>query len=556
MTDGLKTVVRRLRQLTGREGETASDTELLRRYIVAGDEVAFELLLWRHGPMVLGVCRRLLRHSQDAEDAFQATFLTLVRKARSIGRGEALAGWLYRVAYRVALRARDVAVRRPVPLPEEAEPATTETASTVEEREMHRVLDEELNRLPQSYQTLIVLCYFQGKTHDEAAQLLGCPRGTVAARLHRARQRLHIQLTRRGVSLSATALVMALSAGAAQAASSSALMTATLQTVSSGISTGTVSASVAALAKGVVTSMVMGKVQLVLLLLAGLTLGIAGGYGTARVLAQPAEAVAEADSSRKERPTKEEKDDLFSAISQLDGKLLFVGTEFKPGEHVPDGEELTKQLAAGKVYKHHRLYLAVQIPENDPTPKAERIIVRGDAGQTLLYRRWREEDELSPGRLRVFRETVIYHRLERGDRVKRGDLLALVNPALITDELLVKVAKLDLALADKLAAENMRDEAERLWRRDLQLYNPGKKFIPEDELRANELAWHRACEDAKAKAAAMAVAKMELHVALTMLKFHEIRSPVVGVVKELVKKSGDAVRHLDVVARIRPSPPR
>src|SRR5262245_40431889 len=103
----LGSVLRQLRRLVGPQGVGGlTDAQLLERLITARDEAAFEVLLWRHGPLVLGVCRQVLRHEQDAEDAFQATFLTLVRKAGSIGRRTALAGWLYKVAYRIALRAR------------------------------------------------------------------------------------------------------------------------------------------------------------------------------------------------------------------------------------------------------------------------------------------------------------------------------------------------------------------------------------------------------------------------------------------------------------------
>ncbi len=104
--DGLQAAFRRLRRLTDPGSTGLSDGELLERYVQAADEAAFELLLWRHGPMVFGVCRRVLRRAEDAEDAFQATFLTLVRKAASVKRGAAVGAWLYQVAYRIALRAR------------------------------------------------------------------------------------------------------------------------------------------------------------------------------------------------------------------------------------------------------------------------------------------------------------------------------------------------------------------------------------------------------------------------------------------------------------------
>src|SRR5712692_1126944 len=123
----LRVVLHHLHRLTGRPDAGVSDAQLLQRFAADRDEAAFELLLWRHGPMVRAVCRRVLRHAQDAEDAFQATFLTLVRKAGSIGKRESLGGWLYRVAYRVALRARDTAARRPAESLLEGEAVAPET---------------------------------------------------------------------------------------------------------------------------------------------------------------------------------------------------------------------------------------------------------------------------------------------------------------------------------------------------------------------------------------------------------------------------------------------
>jgi RNA polymerase sigma factor (sigma-70 family) len=178
-----------------------ADAALLERFVTDGDAAAFELLVWRHGPMVLGVCRRLLGHEQDSEDAFQATFLTLVRKARGIARREAVGAWIYRVAYRIACRAR---ARKP-----RLEPLVTELpAPAVDDgyRDLCPVLDEEIDRLPARYRRPLVLCYMNGKTSREAAQELGCPEGTVVSWLSRARHKLRSRLARRGVALPAGAV--------------------------------------------------------------------------------------------------------------------------------------------------------------------------------------------------------------------------------------------------------------------------------------------------------------------------------------------------------------
>src|SRR5262245_42697302 len=190
----LGTFLRQLRRVTAPKAAGGlSDAELLERWLTQHDQAAFEVLVWRYGPLVLGVCRRLLRDG-DAEDAFQATFLALVRKAASIGRRERVGSWLYKVAYRVALRAART-VRTAPPLPEV--PVAGGEAEVMW-RDLRAVLDEEVNRLPEKYRTAFVLCHLQGLTNAEAARALGCPLGTVLSRLSWARERLRQRLTRRG----------------------------------------------------------------------------------------------------------------------------------------------------------------------------------------------------------------------------------------------------------------------------------------------------------------------------------------------------------------------
>lgn len=195
----LEHVQRRLRPSLTR---FVTDAQLLERFLRERDEAAFELLMWRHGPMVFGVCRRVLHHTQDAEDAFQATFLTLARKAATIGKRESLSGWLYMVAYRIALRARTRGARRgqkEKPLEElPIDPHSCDPADATAWRELRRLLDVELSRIPEKYRTAFILCHLEGKTCEEAAEHLGCPRGTVQSRVGRARERLRSRLTLRG----------------------------------------------------------------------------------------------------------------------------------------------------------------------------------------------------------------------------------------------------------------------------------------------------------------------------------------------------------------------
>jgi RNA polymerase sigma factor (sigma-70 family) len=180
---------------------TLEDAELLRRF-VAGDDRAFAVLVQRHSALVLGVCRRVLGHAQDAEDAFQAAFLILARKARSIRRQQSLAGWLYKVAYRTALRARaNLALRK---ARERRACENRDALGTGEPAcsDVGQVLDEEVRRLPEKYRTPVLLCYLQGQTNEEAARNLHCPTGTVKVRLWRARELLRRRLERRGLAIS------------------------------------------------------------------------------------------------------------------------------------------------------------------------------------------------------------------------------------------------------------------------------------------------------------------------------------------------------------------
>jgi RNA polymerase sigma factor (sigma-70 family) len=224
-----------IRSLVGRHppGDDP-DQILLQRFIAARDQSAFEQLLHRHGPMVLGVCRRLLRHEQDAEDAFQATFLVLARKAATVRRQASVASWLYGVAFRVAAKARSRAARRRLVAAltdaefESAEPAVGDSGpDSASLQEARAVLDEELRSLPGRDRELLVLCHLQGLTHEQAAQSLRVPVGSMSRHLARARDLLRGRLVRRGVVLTAAGLTAALADASLRAAPGAALTTAT-----------------------------------------------------------------------------------------------------------------------------------------------------------------------------------------------------------------------------------------------------------------------------------------------------------------------------------------
>jgi RNA polymerase sigma factor (sigma-70 family) len=256
--------IRYLRRITDGGAEGTSDGTLLQRFVQQRDESAFAALVDRHGPMVLGVCRRVLRDPHDAEDAFQATFLVLAHKSRSIGRPQAIASWLYSTAQRTALRAKFQRGRRRAResvLDDLPAPETTEDLAW---HELRPALDEEVSRLPRKYRDAVVLCYLQEKTYTEAAKVLGLADGTVSSRLARARDLLRKRLLRRGLALSSSLLVALLSQHALSAAVPSALRDATTRAVwklaaGQAVLAAATTPSVATLTAGVLKAMFLTK---------------------------------------------------------------------------------------------------------------------------------------------------------------------------------------------------------------------------------------------------------------------------------------------------------
>jgi RNA polymerase sigma factor (sigma-70 family) len=294
-----------------------TDGELLEQFVARKDGTAFAALVSRHGRLVWGVCRNVLHHQQDCEDAFQATFLVLARKAASVRKAEALPGWLHGVAFRVAMKAKRSAARRRAH-ERAAPPAQTGPASESAWRELQAALDEEVQGLPARLRAPFVLCCLEGKGPADAAGQLGWKVSTVHTRLSQARQELLRRLARRGVSLSAALCAAALSREDAGAALPAALAQVTVRSALSGTAgkaaPGGASAAVAALAQGVTRDMnrTKGKIATVLFLLAGL---LAAGVGVAskRLPATPPEparppakagppAAPKADTARAEAP--------------------------------------------------------------------------------------------------------------------------------------------------------------------------------------------------------------------------------------------------------------
>jgi RNA polymerase sigma factor (sigma-70 family) len=290
-TNRLRRALEHLQRTLAPPGEEAlPDAHLLARFLTGRDQAAFAALVRRHGPMVLGVCRRVLRHTQDVEDAFQAAFLVLARKAGSVLKREALGSWLYMVAYRTARRARaDQARRRAREKQVDAMPHPQVPPEEV--RDWLPLLDDELRRLPEKYRAPVVLCDLQGQSRREAARRLRLPDGTFSRRLAAGRTLLAERLSRRGVALSGGALAAALSQGAASAQVAAPLVAATARAavfVAAG-HLAAVSTPVAVLTRGVLRAMFLTKLKVavgVVLLVAALGAGglayRPGGAGAAQ----------------------------------------------------------------------------------------------------------------------------------------------------------------------------------------------------------------------------------------------------------------------------------
>jgi RNA polymerase sigma factor (sigma-70 family) len=272
----LASVLRCIHRLAGASGEAdRTDRELLERFAARRDEAAFADVVRRHGPMVLGVCWRVLRHEQDAEDVFQATFLVLARKAGTIAWRDGVGNWLYEVAYRLAMELKGRSARRRARERQVGMMRASETPADGDHNELAIALDEELHQLPERFRACLLLCVFEGKTRDEAAQELGCSLRTVKHRLERGRSLLRQRLARRGLTLAAVLLAH----DAGRAVLSATLVRSTSRAAMP-FAAGSVSSRAAALAEGALSGMFAVKLKITAMVVLTLTL-LAAGAGLA-----------------------------------------------------------------------------------------------------------------------------------------------------------------------------------------------------------------------------------------------------------------------------------
>ncbi len=293
-------VLRHLRSaVLVQDGAGLTDGQLLEEFITQRDEAAGAALVRRHAPLVWGVCRRFLRSSHDAEDAFQATFLVLVRRASSIMPRETVASWLYGVACKVALKMRATAARRKSREKQVIGMPEREVAAPDRSSDLQLLIAQELNRLPDKFRVVVLFCDLQGKTRKEASRQLDVPEGTVAGWLARGRALLAKRLVRHGLAVSGVSLAGLLSQNLASACVPTSVLSSTVKAVTlfpaeHAAAGGVITAQVATLTKGVLRSMSTGKWKTVM---AALVLAVLG-YGLTSLVSYNLQAAEQAGAKK------------------------------------------------------------------------------------------------------------------------------------------------------------------------------------------------------------------------------------------------------------------
>ncbi len=374
-----------------------SDAELLARFTAgagdAGSEAAFEAIVARHGAMVLGVCRRILRDTHAANDAFQATFLVLARKASAIRVEDSLGRWLYEVTIRVARRARSTAIverARVQPLSRLDPVAHDRSFQRHENDDLRFVIDEEIARLPDRYRSAVLLCYLEGLTQEQASIRLGCPIGTVQSRLHRARERLRCRLTRRGLAPAIwTSAMLATATSRAEVpsplvASTNAMAVAILRGVLAGIVPAPVSALVAYTLRGMI--MTKGLWAGIILVAVGLSAtgagvlagGGGGGGGEEEPKKPPLKSTLAAEPESKLSIAEQ-----FAVIrAEFDAKEEAMWAAMKKVEDQSQQNTLYGEMAPDKVaYCRRMIDLAFLLP-TDPGSRDALIWVVNNPGMS------------------------------------------------------------------------------------------------------------------------------------------------------------------------------
>jgi RNA polymerase sigma factor (sigma-70 family) len=485
----LKKVAQYLNRISSRRlAETLSDRELLDRFVQARDETAFAAMVGRHGSLVRAVCRRILAQPADVDDAFQATFLILLRKPDSISKRESLSSWLHGVALRVSQRARKNRERGRslTQVPESC--LAVDGDRDLQLSELRQWLDRAVQKLPEQFKSSFILCCMQGKSYAQAARLLSCAEGTVSSRVVRARERLRASLNQGGLAVGAG--MVALESMRDLEPVSPALVESAIGLVHPEVqsSSSLLTANASQLAQGVLQSMFLAKVTIFAAVVSFVLLG--AGIAAPTFLGAHSGDNAQAGAL----PAWERADDLVGVPSQRDGVLRFIGTEVTKGDKTAE----PKQFAMTLENVEHK-----------------------------------------------------FRNLKRGEVVEKGQLLALIDDALPRAELVSKLAKLKTAEADKVSSEKTREEAYQRWLTQKKLYSQTRISTSLEDVRGAELTYNRYVYETIGKEAAIKEAEAEVARAKAVLEQYQVRSPCRGIVWRIHKHSGEAVRYLETVVTLK-----
>jgi RNA polymerase sigma factor (sigma-70 family) len=394
------TILRHLRQLAGGAAPERSDRQLLDDFAARRDEAAFTALVARHGAMVLRVCRRVLGHEQDAEDAFQATFLVLAGGAAKIRRREALAGWLHGVARRTAMKAKRTAARRRAREGRSRPPAASASPGLMWE-EVRAVLDEEVGRLAETFRSAFVLCVLEGKTGPQAAAVLGCKEATIYTRTNRARRLLQKALAARGIELAALLGALAVADGAARAAPAALVRSAVrfgLLVAAGEPVAAVIPSRIAALAAGVTRAMFFSKAKLATAVVVAVGLVVAGAFSY-QALAQKAEPPAKGEAM----PRAGARSSAAGAKDRATDKMEISGRVLDPaGKPVPaakllvprpeTAEPLTARDVAMKKVGETDAEGRFRVALDRPGPEMRSYLVAHAAGFGVDWIEWDDGD--------------------------------------------------------------------------------------------------------------------------------------------------------------------
>jgi RNA polymerase sigma factor (sigma-70 family) len=485
-TTQAKLVLRHIRELAAAKAAVdVSDNELLDRFIRGHEESAFEALVKRHGPMVLGVCQRILHHRHDAEDAWQATFLVLARKAASISQRASVGSWIYRVAYHMAARARKQTTTRQQRESHAAARTAPDPLAEVTGRELLTLLDEELQNLPDRYRSPLVHCYLEGQTRDEAARQLGCSESTVNRRLEQGKEKLRQQLAKRGLSLSAVLLTLALTQNRAGNSLAATLVRETIKAgltaAARGLIAGLVSPRVAGLANGALRGMGMAKLKIATGLLLATALTVFTASAMARHVLAPIGAAV--GTMELHEPAKEPQAARQPAAAEERERMTVRGRVLDPeGNPLPDaqvavlagvrGASRTSSLSndraligQGKTNAEGKFSLSV--PRTSTTRNWAADVVAGHANYGFHWQSFDPDAERPDVKVSLLAEQVI-----------RGQLLDIQGlPAAGVKLILARVGREDrldarMRREARIAAEKKLAEGETMqMRKDVFLEN-------------------------------------------------------------------------------------